>query len=80
MAVTIRLRRIGKNVKNRMFYRVTVIDEHKARDARAIEEIGTYAPQQKANNFKIDKQRFEHWLKNGAIVSDTVRTLVKKLK
>lgn len=78
MAVAIRLRRIGKNVKNRMFYRVVVIDKYRARDGKIIDEIGTYVPAQKENNFKINKDKYNHWLKNGAVASDTVRTLVKK--
>lgn len=80
MAVAIRLRRIGKNVKDRLFYRVAVIDGHKARDGKVLEDIGTYVPSQKTGNFKINKEKFDAWVKKGAVVSDTIRTLVKKLK
>ena len=44
MAVRIRLRRIGKNPKGQIHFRVTVFDETRSRDGRYIEEIGFYDP------------------------------------
>ncbi|MEW5758130.1 MAG: 30S ribosomal protein S16 [Candidatus Omnitrophota bacterium] len=79
MAAAIRLRRIGKNVKNRLCYRIVVIDKYRARDGRVIEEIGTYIPSLKSDNFKINKEKYLKWMKNGAVISNTVRTLTKKI-
>jgi small subunit ribosomal protein S16 len=78
MAVRIRLRRIGKKVKGRIHFRVSVFDESRGRDSRAIEELGFYNPQSGA--VKIKKERLEYWVKNGAQMSDTVKSLVKKTK
>ena len=78
MAVHIRLRRIGKNPKKRPFFRITVFDQRRSRDGRFIEEIGFYNP---LNGIvKIDKQRFDYWVKNGAQPSQTLKSLVKKIK
>ncbi len=76
MAVHVRLRRIGKNPKGKPHFRITVFDERKGRDSSFIEELGFYNPISKA--FKIKKERLDFWIKNGAQVSDTVKSLIKK--
>ncbi|MDI6606344.1 MAG: 30S ribosomal protein S16 [Candidatus Omnitrophota bacterium] len=78
MAVRIRLRRIGKKTKGRIHFRLSVFDETRARDSRAIEELGFYNPQSGAA--KIKKERLDYWVKNGAQMSDTVKSLLKKNK
>lgn len=79
MAVAIRLRRIGKRPHKRPFFRVTVVDKRKARDGRFIEEIGLYAPTQSPPLVKINKERYDFWLKRGAQPSLTVMSLMKKI-
>jgi len=78
MAVHIRLRRIGKNPKKRPHFRITVFDERRGRDSRFIEEIGFYNPITEA--VKINMERLEFWVKNGAQLSLTVKSLSKKAK
>jgi small subunit ribosomal protein S16 len=78
MAVHIRLRRLGKNPKGRPHFRVTVFDERKGRDSRFIEELGYYTPTTGAS--KIDMERLGYWIKNGAQMSMTVKSLAKKAK
>jgi small subunit ribosomal protein S16 len=78
MAVHIRLRRIGKNPKKRPYFRVTVADERTSRDGKFIEEIGFYNPVN--GSFKIDKERFNFWVKNGAQASQTIKSLIAKSK
>lgn len=78
MAVHIRLRRIGKNPKKRPFFRVSIFDERRARDGRMIEEIGFYNPLTGA--VKINREKFDAWVKKGAVVSATIKSLVKKNK
>ncbi|MBM3244422.1 MAG: 30S ribosomal protein S16 [Candidatus Omnitrophica bacterium] len=78
MAVRIRLRRIGKNPKGKPHFRISVFDQHAGRDARFIEEIGFYNPV--SGEVKIKLERLQHWVKNGAILSDTVESLAKKKK
>lgn len=78
MAVRIRLRRIGKNPKKRPFFRLSVFEETRNRDGRFIEEIGFYNPV--TGNVKIKQERLDYWVKNGAQVSPTIKSLVKKTK
>lgn len=78
MAVHIRLRRIGKNPKGRPHFRVSVFDERRGRDSKFIEELGFYKPT--TGETKIKTERIDFWIKNGAGLSPTVKSLVKKLK
>jgi small subunit ribosomal protein S16 len=55
-----------------------VIDELKSRDGRILEDIGMYEPAKKDNNFRINKERFDYWKSKGAVISDTVKSLIKK--
>ena len=78
MAVHIRLRRIGKNPKKKPHFRISVFDERRGRDSKFIEEIGFYNP---INGLaKIKKERVDFWVKNGAQLSPTVKSLIKKIK
>ncbi|MFW6380938.1 MAG: 30S ribosomal protein S16 [Bacillota bacterium] len=76
MSVKIRLRRMGK--KRSASYRVVVADSHKARDGRFIEELGYYDPTTEPESYKIDEDKALKWLNNGALPSNTVRSLLKK--
>ncbi|MDR1065077.1 MAG: 30S ribosomal protein S16 [Oscillospiraceae bacterium] len=76
--VKIRLRRMG--AKKNPFYRVVVADSRFPRDGRNIEEIGTYDPLKNPAEIKIDLERADHWIKNGAQPTDTVRALLKKVR
>ena len=74
--VKIRLRRMG--AKKKPFYRIVVADSHFPRDGRFIEEIGIYDPTAHPSLIKVDVERAEYWVKNGAQRTDTVRALLKK--
>ena len=76
MAVKIRLTRMGK--KKNPFYRVVVADERSRRDGAPIEEIGYYNPMTEPADIKIDADKAQKWLANGAQPTDTVRALLKK--
>lgn len=76
MSVKIRLKRIG--AKKAPFYRVVVADSRSPRDGRFIEEIGYYNPITEPAEVKIDAEKAQKWLNNGAQPSDTVRSLLKK--
>ncbi len=78
MAVHIRLRRVGKNPKGKPHFRVSVFDESKGRDSRVIEELGYYKPT--TGEAVLKKERIAAWIKNGAQLSDTVKSLLKKNK
>lgn len=76
--VVIRLRREG--TKNVPYYKVVVADQRSPRDGKFIEIIGNYDPKKEGLNANIDLARVDYWVKNGAQPSDTVRTLVKKVR
>ena len=78
MPVRIRLKRIG--TKNTPAYRVVVADGRSPRDGKFIEELGTYLPLQKANNFTVDLERAQYWITKGAQPSDTVASFLRKAK
>ncbi len=76
MAVKIRLKRLG--AKKTPFYRVVVADERSPRDGKFIEEIGYYNPLTDPVEIKIDAEKAQKWIKNGAQPTETVRSLLKK--
>ncbi len=76
MAVKIRLRRMG--AKKAPFYRVVVADSRSPRDGRFIEEVGTYNPMVEPAEIKLDMEKIDKWVKNGAQPTDTVKTLIAR--
>ena len=74
--VKIRLKRMG--AKKNPFYRVVVADSRYPRDGRFIEEIGTYDPTVEPAAVKIDMEKANKWIANGAQPTETVRALLKK--
>ena len=75
--VKIRLRRMG--AKKAPFYRIVVADSRSPRDGRFIEELGYYNPLTEPATIKIDVEKAENWIKNGAQPTDTVKALLKKV-
>ena len=76
MAVKIRLRRMG--AKKAPFYRVVVADSRSPRDGRFIEEVGFYDPMNEPVEIKLDAEKIQKWIGNGAQPTDTVRALLVK--
>ena len=76
MAVKIRLRRMG--AKKAPFYRVIVADERSPRDGKFIDEIGYYNPLTNPAEVKIDAEKAQKWLDNGAQPTQTVKSLLTK--
>lgn len=76
MSVKIRLSRHG--MKKKPFYRIVVSDSRSPRDGRFIEQIGTYDPRTDPASVRLDHEKFDGWVKQGAEPSQTVRSIVKK--
>jgi small subunit ribosomal protein S16 len=72
----IRLKRAGG--RNHPFYRVVVIDSRKARDSRALEEIGYYNPVENPFVVNVDRERVAYWTERGAQVSDAVKGILRR--
>ena len=75
--LVIRLRKAGS--KKRPFFRVVVTDSRAARDSSFVEVLGFYNPRTSPETLKLDRSRLEHWVKAGAVPSDTIRTLVDRM-
>ncbi|MBW2939543.1 30S ribosomal protein S16 [Zhongshania aquimaris] len=75
--VTIRLARGGS--KKRPFYHLTVTDSRTSRDGRFIERVGFFNPVARGNEerLRVDSARVDHWVSQGAQVSDRVAKLLK---
>lgn len=76
MAVKMRLTRMGD--KKAPFYRIVVADSRVARDAKYIDLIGTYNPIANPEEVKIDVEKAQQWIKNGAQPTETVKALLVK--
>ena len=74
--VKLRLRRMG--AKKKPFYRIVAADSRYPRDGRFIEELGTYNPLVSPAEIKVDAERVQSWMKNGAQPTETVKSLLKK--
>ncbi|MBE7037585.1 MAG: 30S ribosomal protein S16 [Ruminococcaceae bacterium] len=74
--VKMRLRRMG--AKKNPFYRVIVADSRYPRNGRFIDEIGTYDPNKNPAEIKIDAEKANKWLADGAQPTETVKGLLKK--
>jgi small subunit ribosomal protein S16 len=72
----IRLARFG--AKKKPFYRVVVIEKERARNGRNLEVVGHVNPLANPAVVTLKHDRIEHWTRNGAQMSDTVKRLVEK--
>jgi len=78
--VTIRLTRGG--AKRRPFYHVVVTDSRNRRDGRYIERLGFFNPiaTGKEEKLKLDLERINYWLGQGAQPSERVANLIKQFE
>ena len=76
MPVKIRLARHG--AKKRPFYRIVVANSENPRDGRFLETVGTYNPLPDPATVPIKQDRIKYWMDQGAIPTDTVKSLLKK--
>lgn len=74
MAVRIRLTRMGS--RSKPVYRIVASDSRRPRDGQYIELIGTYNPA--IDEVKVNEEVALKWLKQGALPTDTVRSLFSK--
>jgi small subunit ribosomal protein S16 len=74
--VKIRLSRFGS--AHNPHYRIVVTDIRRPRDGGYIENLGHYDPRKTSENFlKVNVERAEYWLSQGAQPTDTARRLLK---
>ena len=73
--VRLRLRRIG--LKGQPTYRVVAADSESPRDGRFLEILGFYNPRTQPATIHLDEARVYHWMKNGALPTDSVAQVFK---
>lgn len=76
--VTIRMARGG--AKKRPFYNIVVTDSRRRRDGRFIERVGFFNPVARGQEerLRVDQERVDYWLSQGAQTSERVASLLKK--
>lgn len=65
--------------KKRAFYRIVAIDSRLSRDGRFVDTLGTYNPITKPAIVQIVEDKMTKWVDDGAVVSDTVKTLLTQV-
>lgn len=75
MSLTIRLSRIGR--KNQPSYKLVVSNTRDKRNGRFVEVLGYYNPFDPEKKFSYDKEIFDKWVKDGAMVTDAVKKLIE---
>ena len=76
MAVVIRLKTMG--TKKKIKHRLVVTDSKSPRNGRFLEEVGYWDPSKEPAVMKVKTDRIEHWMKQGAKPSETVRSILKR--
>lgn len=66
--------------KKQPHYRIVVTDSRSPRDGRFVENIGYYHPISHPATLKVDLERVDYWVGQGAIVSPTVGSLVSRAR
>ena len=78
MSVVIRLKTRG--TKKKIKHRIVVTDTRFPRDGRFIEEVGYWDPSKEPAKVSVKTDRVAYWVKNGAKPSETVKSILKKVK
>ena len=80
MEVRIRLQRSGKAANRSTNYRIVAIGRGRTRDGRRLDILGYYDPSKKPEIISVNREKLEGWVKKGAQLSDTVKSLLLKTK
>lgn len=78
MAVKIRCRRMGAN--NDLCFRIVAADIRSPRDGSSLEILGWYDPKKAGTNFSLKMEAIDAWIKKGAQVTETVRSLINRAR
>lgn len=74
--LTIRLQRVGK--KKFATYRIIISEKGRDTHDKYLEQLGTYNPHAKENQFQPVADRVKFWIEKGATTSDTIHNLLVK--
>jgi small subunit ribosomal protein S16 len=76
----VRIRLTRRGTRKRPFYRIVAADSRKPRDGRIIEQLGYFNPMIEPNELKLDLERVDYWIGTGAQPSETVASLIKRVR
>ena len=71
-----RLKRVG--AKKAPIYRLIITDSRNRRDGRAKEEVGVFNPTTEPPEVQLKEDRIAYWMSVGVVMTETVRSLLKK--
>ena len=74
----IRLRREGS--RNRPFFRIVVSDSRRTPRGPNVDTLGFYDPRPETPDVRIDLEKYQKWVDDGAHPSDTVKSLARRAK
>lgn len=72
--IAIRLSRRG--TPNKPFYRIVAVNKRSKRDGKVLDNLGWWQPAK--NELKINKEKLQKWIAEGAQLSDKVRSLIQQ--
>ncbi|MFW2330972.1 MAG: 30S ribosomal protein S16 [Nitrospinota bacterium] len=75
MGVVLRLLRIG--AKKKPAYRIVAADSRRSCSGSYLESVGHYDPNRPSNKCVIKQDRLNHWVSNGALISDRVKSILR---
>ena len=75
----LRIRLTRRGAKKDPHYRIVVAEKTSPRDGRFVEIVGYYNPALNPVRLKLDLERVDYWVKNGAQPTETVRTLIRRV-
>ncbi len=80
MSVKLRMQRRG--ARHAPYYRIVAADTRSPRDGRYVELLGVYNPRSKEpqDELRLNLERIDHWLRVGALPSDSVRSMIKRAR
>ncbi len=78
MPVRIRLRRVG--TKKKPYYRIVAVDSRVSTRGKILDLVGHYGPIENPVKVDIDIEKVDMWIKKGAQLSDTVKSILRKAK
>lgn len=64
--------------KKRPSYRIVVKEKLSKRDGAYIENLGIYDPTREPAEIRLNTERTQYWIKNGAQPTNTVRQIIKR--
>jgi len=70
--VKIRLARHG--VKDKIYYRIVVVDEKRKRSGKTLDIIGFWNPLK--DNKNIDKNKLKYWTERGAVLTKAIEKII----